>query len=237
MNITDNKKTFINVEKSEIMKKELIFLGPPACGKGTQTTLLAEHLHFPHVDTGSLLRAEIQSGSENGLIAKSFIDKGNLVPVELVGTIIKNRLAQEDCHDGYILDGYPRSLEQAEMLDVINAEINGDTKVDFKAIYFDMNQEVLISRIVNRRSCPICGEIYNLKYKPTKTEGKCDKCGGDLIRRKDDTEEIAKARFETYFKQTAPLIDYYKERGVLYTLNAEGTIEEVWTRLLEIINE
>ena len=237
MNITDNKKTFINVEKSEIMKKELIFLGPPACGKGTQTTLLAEHLHFPHVDTGSLLRAEIQSGSENGLIAKSFIDKGNLVPVELVGSIIKDRLAQEDCQDGYILDGYPRSLEQAEMLDVINTEINGETKVDFKAIYFDMNQDVLISRIVNRRSCPVCGEIYNLKFKPTKTEGKCDKCGGDLIRRKDDTEEIAKARFETYFKQTAPLIDYYKERGVLYTLNAEGTIEEVWTRLLEIINE
>ena len=218
MHITENKQTYINLEKSEIMKKELIFLGPPACGKGTQTTKLAEHLGFPHVDTGSLLRAEIASGSEDGLVAKSFIDKGNLVPVKLVGSIIKNRLAQDDCCEGYILDGYPRSLEQAEMLDVINNEINGETKVDFRAIYFDLNQDVLVSRIVNRRSCPICGEIYNLKFKPTKEEGKCDKCGGDLIRRKDDTEEIAKARFETYFEQTAPLIDYYKQRGVLYTL-------------------
>ena len=169
--------------------------------------------------------------------AKSFIDKGNLVPVKLVGSIIKNRLAQNDCAEGYILDGYPRSLEQAEMLDVINSEINGETKVDFRAIYFDLNQDVLISRIVNRRSCPICGEIYNLKFKPTKVEGKCDKCGGDLIRRKDDTEEIAKARFETYFEQTAPLIDYYKTRGVLYTLDAEGSIDEVWEKLLEIIND
>jgi adenylate kinase family enzyme len=115
--------------------------------------------------------------------------------------------------------------------------ILGETKVDFRAIYFDLNQDVLISRIVNRRSCPICGEIYNLKFKPTKEEGKCDKCGGDLIRRKDDTEEIAKARFETYFEQTAPLIDYYKERGVLYTLDAEGSIDEVWEKLLEIIND
>ena len=237
MHITENKQTYINLEKSEIMKKELIFLGPPACGKGTQTTKLAEYLGFPHVDTGSLLRAEIQSGSEDGLVAKSFIDKGNLVPVKLVGSIIKNRLAQDDCTEGYILDGYPRSLEQAEMLDVINSEINGETKVDFRAIYFDLNQDVLVSRIVNRRSCPICGEIYNLKFKPTKVEGKCDKCGGDLIRRKDDTEEIAKARFETYFEQTAPLIDYYKKRGVLYTLDAEGSIDEVWTKLLEIIND
>ena len=237
MNTTENKMTYINLEKSEIMKKEFIFLGPPACGKGTQTTKLAQYLGFPHIDTGSLLRAEIQSGSKDGLIAKSFIDKGNLVPVELVGSIIKNRLSQDDCNDGYILDGYPRSLEQADMLEVINSEINGDTKVDFKAIYFDLEQDVLVSRIVNRRSCPVCGEIYNLKFKPTKFENKCDKCGSDLIRRKDDTEEIAKARFETYFKQTAPLIDYYKERGVLYTLDAEGSIDEVWEKLLEIIND
>lgn len=171
MNIVDNEKTYLNLEKSDIMKKEFIFLGPPACGKGTQTTKLAEFLGFPHVDTGSLLRAEIAKGTPNGLIAKSFIDKGNLVPVELVGSIIKDRLSQDDCKDGYILDGYPRSVEQADMLDVINSEINGDTKVDFRAIYFDLNQDVLISRIVNRRSCPICGEIYNLKFKPTKVEG------------------------------------------------------------------
>ncbi len=217
-------------------KKELIFLGPPACGKGTQTTKLAEFLGFPHVDTGSLLRAEIKSGSENGMIAKSFIDKGNLVPVDLVGSIIKSRLAQDDCKNGYILDGYPRSLEQAEMLDIINSEINGQTEVDFKAIYFDLDQSVLISRIVNRRSCPKCGEIYNVKFKPPVKEGICDKCGETLTQRKDDTEEIAKARFETYFHETAPLIDYYKKRGVLKTINADGTIDEVWERLLEVVH-
>ena len=237
MNSLDSKKTYLNIEKSKIMKKELIFLGPPACGKGTQTAKLAEYLGFPHVDTGSLLRAEIASGSENGKIAKSFIDKGNLVPVELVASIIKDRLSQEDCHEGYILDGYPRSMEQAEMLEEINSSINGDVATDFRAIYFDLNQDVLISRIVNRRSCPICGEIYNLKYKPTKQEGICDKCGSALTQRKDDTEEVAKVRFETYFKETAPLIEYYKNKGVLRTINAEGSIDEVWGRLLNVIND
>lgn len=237
MNSLDSKKTYLSIEKSKIMKKELIFLGPPACGKGTQTAKLAEYLGFPHVDTGSLLRAEIASGSENGKIAKSFIDKGNLVPVELVASIIKDRLSQEDCHEGYILDGYPRSMEQAEMLEEINSSINGDVATDFRAIYFDLNQDVLISRIVNRRSCPICGEIYNLKYKPTKQEGICDKCGSALTQRKDDTEEVAKVRFETYFKETAPLIEYYKNKGVLRTINAEGSIDEVWERLLNVIND
>ena len=217
------------------MKKELIFLGPPACGKGTQTAKLAEYFNLPHIDTGSLLRAEIKSESENGKIAKSFIDKGNLVPVWLVASIIKDRLAQDDCKNGYILDGYPRSVEQADKLDIINSEIDKDEKVDFRAIYFDLDQSVLISRIVNRRSCANCGEIYNLKFKPTKTEGKCDKCGGDLIQRKDDNEEIAKARFETYFRETAPLIDYYKNKNVLKTINADGSIDDVWNRLLEVI--
>lgn len=217
------------------MKKELIFLGPPACGKGTQTEKLAQYFNLPHVDTGSLLRAEIKAETEDGKIAKTFIDKGMLVPVELVGSIIKNRLSQPDCKNGYILDGYPRSLEQADMLEKINAEINGDEEVDFRAIYFDIDQSVLISRIVNRRSCSQCGEIFNLKFKPTKVEGKCDKCGGDLLQRKDDNEEIAKARFETYFKQTAPLIEYYQNKNVLKNLDAEGSIDEVWTKLLEIV--
>ncbi|MBD5401511.1 adenylate kinase [bacterium] len=237
MGIVENQKKYINIEKSDIMKKELIFLGPPACGKGTQTSKLADYLGFPHVDTGSLLRAEIAKETPNGIIAKSFIDKGNLVPVDLVGSIIKDRLSEMDCNEGYILDGYPRSVEQADMLEQINSDINGDIKSDFRAIYFDLNQDILISRIVNRRSCPICGEIYNLKFKPTKEEGICDKCGGHLIQRKDDNEETAKARFETYFHETEPLIDYYKSRGVLRTINAEGSIDEVWERLLEVIND
>lgn len=216
------------------MKKEFIFLGPPACGKGTQTSRLAQYFGFPHIDTGALLRNEIKNGTENGKIAKSYIDQGNLVPVELVAGIIKDRLKQDDCKNGYILDGYPRSVEQADMLKKINAQIDENTNSEFRAIYFDINADILVSRIVNRRSCPKCGEIYNIKYKPPKKENTCDKCGEKLTQRKDDNEQTAKARFDTYFKETAPLIEYYKNEGVLKTINAEGTIDEVWQRLLQI---
>ena len=219
------------------MKREMIFLGPPACGKGTQTNKLAEYFNLPHVDTGSLLRAEIQSGSDNGKTAKQFIDKGQLVPVELVAKIIKDRLAQKDCENGYILDGFPRSAEQANMLTKINKELDGDKEVSFKAVYFDLDQEILISRIVNRRSCPKCGEIYNIKFHPPKDEGTCDKCGTELTQRKDDNEETAKARFETYFNETAPLVDYYKNKNVLRTIDANGSINDVWERLLKVVND
>lgn len=217
------------------MKTELIFLGPPACGKGTQTTKLAQYLKFPHIDTGSLLRAEISAETPAGIEAKKFIDKGNLVPVELVSRIIKNRLMQKDCENGYILDGFPRSLEQAEQLTKINAEINGDEPVRFLAIYFDIDTNILVERIVNRRSCPVCGEIYNLEFKPPKIAGHCDNDGAELTQRKDDTREVAQARFDTYNHETAPLIDYYEKKGVLKSINANGTIDEVWNRLLEVI--
>ncbi len=217
------------------MKKELIFLGPPACGKGTQTDKLAKYFGFPHVDTGSLLRAEMKSDSENGKIAKQYVEKGLLVPASLVGDIIKSRLSQEDCKNGFILDGFPRSLEQAEILEQIKKDIDGDNQVDFRATYFEVDTEKLITRIVNRRSCPKCGEIYNLKTKPPKTEGKCDVCGVELTQRKDDNEETAKARFDTYFKETSPLIDYYKNKNVLGSINADGTIDEVWERLLKVV--
>ena len=217
------------------MKKELIFLGPPACGKGTQTNRLSEYLGFPHVDTGSLLRAEIAKESEEGKIAKSFIDKGQLVPPELVGKIIANKLAADECKNGYVLDGYPRSLEQARMLDEINAKIDKE-KASFKAIYFDIDTQILIERIVYRESCPKCGEIYNKKFKPSKVEGKCDICGADLKTRADDNEETAKLRFETYFRETAPLIKFYEDKGVLYKIDANGAIDDVWERLLNVIN-
>ena len=216
-------------------KKELIFLGPPACGKGTQTDKLAKYLNFPHVDTGSLLRAEIKNETEAGKEAKAYIDKGQLVPAELVARIIKNRLSQADCQNGYILDGYPRSTEQADKLELINKEIDKGEKAEFKAIYFDIDTNLLVERIVNRRSCPICGEIYNLESKPPKVANLCDNDGAELTQRKDDTREVAQARFDTYFKETAPLIDYYKSKGLLKTIDANGTIDEVWERLLEVL--
>lgn len=219
------------------MKKELIFLGPPACGKGTQTSMLSEYLKLPHIDTGSLLRAEIAKETEDGLIAKSFIDKGQLVPVGLVGTIIGKKLASEECRNGYVLDGYPRSLEQAEILDKINTEVDKDHKASFKAIYFDIDTQILIERIINRQSCPICGEIYNKKFKPSQKENICDKCNVELKTRDDDTEEVAKKRFETYYEQTAPLVEFYQNKGVLYKIDANGSIEEVWQRLLKIVED
>ena len=158
-----------------------------------------------------------------------------MVPVELVGAIIKNRLSADDCKNGYILDGYPRSLEQAEMLVEINSAIDKNENVDFRAIYFKTDISVLISRIVNRRSCPKCGEMYNLKFKPPVKENTCDKCGSTLTQRKDDNEETAKERFETYFHETAPLIDYYNAKGVLKEINADGSIDEVWQRLLDVV--
>ena len=217
------------------MKKELIFLGPPACGKGTQTNRLSEYLGFPHIDTGSLLRAEIAKETEEGLIAKSFIDKGQLVPIDLVATIIGKKLASEDCKNGYVLDGYPRSLEQAEKLDEINAKVDGNDPVSFKAIYFDIDTQILIDRIVNRQSCPTCGEIYNKKFKPSKVENICDRCNVPLRTRDDDTEEVAKKRFDTYYEQTAPLVKFYEEKGVLYKIDANGSIDEVWERLIKVV--
>lgn len=217
------------------MKKELIFLGPPACGKGTQTDMLAKELGLPHVDTGSLLRAEIKKQTPDGILADSFISKGQLVPVDLVASIIGTKLAGDDCKNGYILDGYPRSIEQAEKLKDIRKNINAGIETDFRAVYFEIEEELLVSRIVNRRSCPKCGKIYNAKYHPPKKEGLCDICNVELVQRADDTEEIAHQRFDTYFAQTAPLVKYYKEQGVLRTINANGTINEVWQRLNEAI--
>jgi adenylate kinase len=218
------------------MRNELIFLGPPASGKGTQSSRLATYLKFPHIDTGSLLRRAIVEKTSDGLIAQSYIDKGHLVPVDIVAAIIKNRLKEDDCIGGFILDGYPRSIEQAEILEDIKSEINAGEEFDFKAFYFDIDHELLLNRIINRRSCSKCGKIYNLQSLKPRKEGVCDDCGCELIQRKDDTKETAKARFDTYFEQTAPLIKFYEDKGCLSKVDANGSVEEVWARLLKVIN-
>ena len=217
------------------MKKELIFMGPPASGKGTQTKKLAQETGFVHVDTGSLLREAIANETDAGKIAKDFIEKGALVPVEVVAQIIKDRLSKDDVQNGFILDGFPRSIEQANMLDEMLKEIDNGKEVNTKVIYFDVPIENLMERIIYRRSCPKCGAIYNLKTMPIKQEGICDDCGTELVQRKDDTEEIAKNRFDTYFAQTAPLIDFYAERGILSKIDATGTVDEIYAKLKEVI--
>ncbi len=213
------------------MKQEFIFIGPPGSGKGTQTKMLSKELNLPHVDTGALLREEIASGSENGKLANSFMEKGQLVPLTLVSKIIKNRLMKDDCKNGFILDGYPRSLEQAYALDEILAEIDANTDVKPTVFYFEVAQEKLVERLVNRRSCSACGSIFNLKTMNLEDETKCPKCNGNLTRRDDDTEEVANKRFATYFAQTAPLIDLYKNRNLLVTLDASLDIDSIYKNL------
>ena len=210
-------------------------MGPPASGKGTQTKKLAAETGFVHVDTGSLLREAMANGTEAGKIAKEYVEKGALVPVEVVAQIIKDRLSQDDVQKGFILDGFPRSIEQAEMLDEMLKEIDANKDVDTKVIYFDIPIENLMERIIYRRSCPKCGAIYNLKTMPIKKEGLCDICEVELVQRKDDTEEIAKNRFDTYFAQTAPLIEFYEKRGLLVKLDATGAIDEIYSKLKEVI--
>ena len=221
-------------------KKEFLFLGPPASGKGTQTMLLSKETGLVHVDTGSLLRYEIAHKTPEGIEAQKNIDRGMLAPAELVAKVIEKRLIQPDVEDGFILDGYPRSMEQAEFMSKIQENISKHfhktDNIDFKVFYFDMPFDELMDRIIYRRSCPNCGKIYNEKFTPPKVKGICDECQAQLIQRKDDTEEVAKTRFETYFKQTAPLIEYYEKMGVLCKIDANGTIEEVHKRLLKEVN-
>lgn len=220
------------------MKKVFIFLGPPGSGKGTQTSRLADKLSVPHVDTGSLLRKNIQDGSELGVIAKGYIDKGQLVPLKVVADVIKDRISKDDCKNGYILDGFPRSVEQAEALKEIMSEVGTfSLKDDTMAVYFDIDNEILIQRLINRRSCPKCGTIYNLISNPPKIMDYCDICDTKLTIRKDDNEETARLRFETYEKETAPLYEYFKQLGILKEINADKPIAEIWEKLKEIVFE
>ncbi len=218
------------------MKKVFIFLGPPGCGKGTQTTRLSQKLDIPHVDTGSLLRKNIQDNTPFGIEAKKYIDKGQLVPIEVVQNVIKDRIKRDDCKDGFILDGFPRSVEQADALkDILKEVTSFNLQDDALAIYFDIENEVLVQRLVNRRSCPKCGMIYNLISSPPKIMNYCDICDTQLVQRKDDNEETARLRFETYENETKPLLEYFENEGILKEINADAPITDVWESIKEII--
>ena len=219
------------------MKQKYIFIGPPGSGKGTQTKMLSKDFNLPHIDTGSLLRDAVASGSEEGKLANSFMEKGQLVPIDVVSRIIKNRLLKDDAKKGFILDGYPRSMEQAYALDEILKEIDSDRNIEPIVFYFDVAEEKLVERLVNRRSCSECGAIYNLKTMTLENENICPKCGGKLTKREDDTEEVAIKRFRTYFNETAPLIDLYTKRGQLVKLDASLDINTIYKNLTGAIKE
>ena len=218
-----------------MIKSEMIFLGPPASGKGTQTDRLSKELNLPHIDTGKLLRAEIAADSEEGRIAKGFMDQGQLVPADLVAQIIIKKIFSPEAKNGYILDGFPRSIEQAEILENALAKsdaANSDKRIVVKLV---VDKNSLLDRIVNRRMCKKCNKIYNLKTMPPKKEGICDDCGGELYQRTDDNRETASKRFDTYNKETAPLSDYYEKKGLLVNVNADGNPNEVYKSILNAI--
>ncbi len=217
------------------MKTELIFLGAPASGKGTQTKKLVKELGLPHIDTGSMLRAAVAEGTEAGKLAAEFMQNGQLVPVQVVAKIIEDRLHKDDCSNGFILDGYPRSIEQAVILDGILDEINKNQDIKLLVINIDVPESLLIDRVVNRRSCKACGKIYNLKFLSPKVEGICDECQNELVQRSDDTAEVALKRLETYKNETAPLIDFYSKKGLLRNVDGDKEIDDIYQSIKEII--
>lgn len=200
----------------------ILIMGGPGAGKGTMSAKIVEKFNVNHISTGDIFRSEIGNGTELGLEAKSYMDKGLLVPDELVNNMVKSYLDKlEDKKNGFLLDGYPRTLEQAKAFDALAGD--GALSID-KVIAMDIPFDVLAGRITGRRLCKECGEIYHLQSKPPMVEGKCDVCGGDLYQRKDDTVESLTVRLDEYSKQTAPVLDYYEQKGIVARINADQPI-------------
>jgi len=211
----------------------LIFLGAPGAGKGTQAAKLSKDKKIPHVSTGDILREAVSNKTEIGLKAKEYMDKGALVPDEVVINIVSNRLKENDCKKGFLLDGFPRTLEQAKELDKKLKDLN--IKIDC-AVYFFVPENELVKRITGRRICKNCGVNYHIEYKKSKKENICDECKGELYQRADDNEETVKKRLSVFNTQSYPLINYYKEKNILKEIDANRDIEEIYKALLAVVN-
>lgn len=211
-----------------------VLLGPPGAGKGTQAVKLVEKYNVPQISTGDIFRKNIKEGTELGKKVQEYTTSGKLVPDELVVDLVKDRLQQDDCKNGYLLDGFPRTIFQAEQLDKFLAE-NGQ-KLD-AVINFEVGHDTLIERLTGRRICKNCGAGYHIKGMPPKVAGICDKCSGELEQRKDDTLETAENRIVVYNESTAPLIDYYKKTGMLKNFNAEQEHTIVFKEIVDSIGE
>ena len=211
---------------------KIIMLGAPGAGKGTQAKKIAAKYDIPHISTGDIFRANIKDGTELGKKAKTYMDQGLLVPDELVVDLVVDRVQQEDCKNGYVLDGFPRTIPQAEALDKALAKFG--EKMDY-AIDVDVPDENIIQRMSGRRACVGCGATYHLEYAPTKTEGICDVCGKELTLREDDKPETVQKRLNVYHEQTQPLIDYYTTAGILKTVDGTVDINEVFQSIVNIL--
>lgn len=211
-----------------------VLLGPPGAGKGTQAVRLVEKYEIPHISTGDIFRKNIKEGTELGKKAQEYMNAGALVPDELVVDLVKDRLQQDDCKNGFLLDGFPRTIFQAEKLDGFLSESN--QKMDI-VINLKVEKEALIKRLTGRRVCKDCGASYHIVNIPPKKEGVCDICGGELIQRKDDNIETVENRINVYEDQTAPLIGYYKEAGSLVDFDGEASLDEVFDAIVQAIGE
>lgn len=209
---------------------KLIFLGAPGAGKGTQAEKVSEYLNIPTISTGNIIREALKNGTEMGLKAKSYMDAGALVPDEVVIGIIQERLAQPDCENGFILDGFPRTIPQAEALDRMGIVID-------RIIDIDVPDETIAQRVSGRRVCAACGSSYHIDYKKPTVEGVCDRCGGTLVQRKDDQPETVKERLAVYHEQTEPLKAYYAKSGKLVTVKGQKRVEDTTALTLKAVEE
>ncbi|MDD3224051.1 MAG: adenylate kinase [Clostridium sp.] len=208
---------------------KMVLLGPPGAGKGTQAKQISSKYGIPHISTGDIFRKNISEKTELGVKAKGYMDKGLLVPDELTIEIVKDRLNESDCKSGFLLDGFPRTVKQAQALDgFLNGEI--DT-----ALLIDVPKGNIVGRMTGRRVCPKCGASYHIKFNPPKVEGKCDTCGTALVQRKDDSEETVNERLDVYYKQTQPLVEYYKSADVLCTVDGTQDIGDVFKDICDIL--
>ncbi|MCI8804919.1 MAG: adenylate kinase [Clostridiales bacterium] len=209
---------------------KLILIGCPGAGKGTQAKKLSKHFDIAHISTGDLLREQIQLKTELGKKVTNIMNSGHLVPNEIVTQLLSQRIEREDCKNGYILDGYPRNLSQAEKLSSITGEID-------KVVLFEVDDDAIIERMSGRRSCPKCGHMYHIKYNPPVTFDICDECGSKLIQRKDDAEETVKNRLKVYHETTSPIVSFYDEKGLLLKVSGVGAIDEISSYLIKTLEE
>lgn len=209
---------------------KLILLGAPGAGKGTQAEVIMDHLNIPAISTGNIIREALKNGTEVGLKAKSYMDAGKLVPDEVVIEIIKERLAKDDCKNGFILDGFPRTVPQAEALDAMGIAID-------KVVDIEVADEKIAQRLGGRRVCANCGASYHTEYKPSKVEGVCDKCGGPTVQRKDDEPATVLDRLKVYHEQTEPLKDYYAKKGILAVVYGAEEVSETSARTLKALED
>jgi adenylate kinase len=218
----------------KVKRMDVILLGPPGSGKGTQAQKMIERYNIPQISTGDILRGAVKERTPLGMEAQGYMDQGRLVPDEVVMGIVRDRLKAPDCAEGFILDGFPRTLPQAESLDATMQELK--RTIDH-VVSIEVDKEELLKRLTGRRTCRTCGAMYHLIFDPPTRDGICDKCGGGLYQRDDDQEEIIRERLQVYEEQTTPLIAYYREKKLLRTINGVGEIEEIFRAIVKAIEE